>query len=88
MIEVAAEGAGLDQLLEVAMGCTTTRTSTVVGLSEPMRSTHPLPERAAAGLHGRRHIADFIQKQRAAMGCSNLPVWRCAAPVKEPFSCR
>jgi len=25
------------------------------------------------GLHQRRHVADFVQEQRAAMACSNFP---------------
>ena len=39
------------------------------------------------GLHGERHVADFVEEERAARcACSNLPMWRDAAPVNEPFS--
>src|SRR5450432_4354493 len=38
-------------------------------------------------LCGLRHLADLIQKQRAAVGHSKQPAERSIASVKAPFSC-
>ncbi len=48
---------------------TTTRASTGIGLSPPTRSISPFFQHAQQlGLHGERHVADFVQKKRAAGG--------------------
>jgi len=38
------------------------------------------------GLHIHGHVADFIEKQRAALAASSRPCLPCRAPVNAPFT--
>jgi len=51
-----------------------TRTSTVSVFPDPTRRNHALLQRAQhLGLGRKAHVADLVEKQRAAVGSSNLP---------------
>jgi len=56
------------------------RTSTGIDSSRPVFQSAVLPGAQQFCLHVRAHVANLIKEERAAIGCSNFPLRRAAAP--------
>ena len=66
---------------------TTTRASTGIGLSPPTRSISPSSStRSSLDCIASGMSPISSRKSVPPAACSNFPMWRVAAPVKEPFS--
>ena len=88
VVQVLAEPAVGDQLLQVLRSSPPARARSVRDRLVAADALELLLLEHAQHLRlgGRRHVADLVEEQRAAVACSNLPIrWR-SAPVNAPFS--